>query len=419
MIESIIKRFMVGWIGIIAFGSFAAAEAIDSNRSPWIAWLNQQVEQHPEVRAAREKMNATFSLSKGKNRPLYNPELETEYEQQGEFDNYQLGISQTIDLWDKRGIRSRQGASTRTAAKQSYLIIKQKKTAEVLQAIVGWEAAKQRADLAMAQEQQLTSLVSIVKERQQAGDLGAVDAELAFLSLSQKLFETAQAIVSFKEANARLREAIPGWTSERAHIPSELWSLPTLQSNQIPTENTLLDEHPAVMASRFEWNVLQQQAELARRETKADPTVGFNAGRDGDEDYLGLTFSIPLNVRNNFSAEARAASQEALSAEANYLAIRRKQQFMIVAATDALEEYRQRYNYWQTVMEGRGERSGNLLERQWNSGDISTTEYLLALQQRTDGLLAGIDLNTQFQLARIEWLLETGLITKTLAQLAE
>jgi len=35
---------------------------------------------------------------------------------------------------------------------------------------------------------------------------------------------------------------------------------------------------------------------------------------DGDDDLVALTLSIPLNIRNNFSAETRAASQQALAA---------------------------------------------------------------------------------------------------------
>ena len=67
-------------------------------------------------------------------------------------------------------------------------------------------------------------------------------------------------------------------------------------------------------------------------------------------------------------------------------------------------------------MKGRAESSGNLLEKQWRSGDMSMTEYLLALQQRTEGLNAGIELHTQFQLARIEWLLQTGQMETALMQ---
>ncbi|MEE8060168.1 MAG: TolC family protein [Pseudomonadales bacterium] len=391
----------------------------DPSALAWSLWLHNQLEQHPDMIAAQQTMNAAFSIAEGRDQPLYNPALETEYEQQDDVDNYRLGISQTIDLWDKRGTRMQQGLFSRTAAKQNFQIIKQRKIAQALNAIVVWQATRQRADLARRQEQQLKTLLELVKGRQQAGDLGAVDAELTYLSLSKELYTTAQAMAEFRRAEANLREILPGLIVDKAVIPDSLWvTTPTLLGHSIKGK-AWVDNHPTVMASRFEWEVLRQQAELARRETKADPTFGIHAGKDDDEDYVGLTISIPLNVRNNFNAKARAAGQTALSAEANYLAIRRSQQFAIAAATDTLNEYQQRYEYWQALMEGRGERSEKLLEKQWRSGDLSTTKYLLTLQQRTAGLLAGIDLQSQFQLAHIDWLLQTGLITKALMQMTQ
>ena len=65
-------------------------------------------------------------------------------------------------------------------------------------------------------------------------------------------------------------------------------------------------------------------------------------------------------------------------------------------------------------MAGRSERSQILLEKKWRSGDMSTTEYLLALQQLTEGLASGIELREQFQLAQIEWLFQTGKINAAL-----
>jgi hypothetical protein len=59
-------------------------------------------------------------------------------------------------------------------------------------------------------------------------------------------------------------------------------------------------------------------------------------------------------------------------------------------------------------MRGRGENSENLLQKQWNIGDISTSEYLLTLQQRTEGLIAGIELEQDYNLSIIQLLLDTA-----------
>ena len=69
-------------------------------------------------------------------------------------------------------------------------------------------------------------------------------------------------------------------------------------------------------------------------------------------------------------------------------------------------------------MNGRGKHSGDLLHKQWQSGDISTTEYLLALQQRAEGLNAGIELQSQYQLSQIDWLLQVGQVHQATKQMS-
>lgn len=400
--------FIVCFCALIFSNSVFAAPT----KSTWTAWFVDQINQHPDAVAARETMNAALSMAQSHERPLYNPQLETEIERVGSDDIYRIGISQTIDWWDKRGMRQQQADFARIAAQQDYQLVLQQKYVQALQTLVDWQAAQQQAQLAHEQETHLDTLFNLVKKRQQAGELGLVDAELAFLSFAQRLNATAQSIVQFKKAEARLHELLPNWSSERAQIPESIWTA----INTTPL-NLWIDNHPSVMAARAKWEMLQKAAELAQRETQADPTFGINAGKEGNEDALALTLSIPLNVRNDFSAQARSAGQEALSAQAHYHAIRRKTEIAIEVAQTVLHEYQRRVERWQILMQGRDQNSGDLLETQWRSGEMSTTEYLLALQQRADGLMAGIDLRTQYQLARIDWLLQTGQIITALMPL--
>jgi outer membrane protein, heavy metal efflux system len=401
-------RLFIGCLISLFFSSGVFAAIPDA---VWSNWFVTQIEQHPDVIAAKENMNSVFSSAENLEQPLYNPELETEYEREEESNNYRVGFNQTIDWWDKRSVRKQQAIFSRTAAKQAFQVEKQQKVTEALQAIVEWQGASRRAELAVEQEAQLGTLLDIVQSRQRAGDLGQVDAELTFLGLSRRLNETAQAQARLRQTEARLHELLPDWSSEWSQIPDKLWS-----GSHMAPDDRWVDEHPTVLAARGEWEILQQSAELARRDAKADPTFGINAGQSTEGDVAAITFSIPLNVRNNFSAAARAASQQALSAEASYRATRRRQQANISAAHSTLQAYQRQYDRWKSLMEGRGERSGSLLEKQWTGGDLSTTEYLLALQQRTEGLLAGIELSTEFQLARIEWLFQSGQINTALAQ---
>jgi len=406
------KRFILGVLCTLYLPGVAFSAPSDSS---WGIWFNNQINLHPEIVAARENMNAALSAAEGLERPLYNPELETEFEHEGDANNYLVGISQTIDWRDKRSISTQQASSSRIVAQQSFVLTVQQKIADALQALVEWQSANKQSTLALQQEVQLDTLLTLIKGRLHAGDLGQVDAELAFLSLSQTLNATAQAQAQLKQAESNLHERLPDWSVNQVQIPEKIW----LSTQPSAISNQWLEKHPAIILAKSEWSTLQQSAELAHLDTKADPTFGINAGETDDENILSLSFSIPLNVRNNFSAEARSAKQEALSAEAQFHAIRRQQALAIESSQAIFQIYQQRVERWQSLMQGRGELIENLLEKQWRSGDLSTSEYLLSLKQRTEGLLAGIELNTQFQLARINWLLQTGQINVALMQLTQ
>ncbi len=386
--------------------TFAASSDIE-----WQDWLVDQISIHPEVVSAREAMNASLSLADGLERPIYNPVLGGGIEREGDANNFNVGISQTFDWTNKQSVRETQAVYSREAARQYYQIALQQKLSEALLTLVEWQAARDRAELALTQEDQLNTLVDLFAERQDSGDLGQIDVELAILGLSQRLNVSAQALAELRDIEARLLELLPDWTEERGAIPDSFWS------SELPTQpSLLLDEHPFVMSAKADWEALQQVAELANRATRSDPSIGINAGETDNENQISLSFSLPLNVRNNYNAEARAANQTALAAEAEYRAVRRQQEYVILAAMNILEEYRTRFLRWQNLIGGIEETSAELLEIQWNAGDISTTEYLLALQQRTEGLMAGIELQKLYKRAEVNLLYQTGQITNILSQ---
>ena len=407
--------FCIGVMFFVAVKTQAAAVEIESGS--WGDWITQQVDKHPEIMAAKERMNAAFSMAENSEKATYNPELESEYEfyDNEEGDNYRIGLSQSIDLWDKRGARTEQAAFSRIMAKQGYRSLRQQKISQVLVALSEWRAAKQLAEFSSRQEKQLNTLLNLVDQRQRSGDLGQVDAELAFLGLSQTLNAAAQAQAVRVVSEFKVRELLFGWSPTSAQIPESFWLDNRFSVVLDKVElDALLDAHPAIVAARAEWQAQEKQAVLADREAKSDPTFGLNGGQDAGVNVVGISFSMPINIRNNYHAQVRAASQEALAAESQYRALRRQQAYSMKASAANFKQYFQRFYRWQNLNEKRAKSSGKLLQKQWRSGDFSTAEYLLALQQRADGLSAGIELRQRFEASRIEWLLDIGQLDKAL-----
>lgn len=380
-------------------------------------WLTQQINKHPDIVAAKETMNAVFSQAQGSKKALYNPELTSGYEREGDANNFEIGISQKIDWWDKRETREQQFNFNLTQVSKSFTFLQQEKMAQALQALITFKAAREQAEIAREQEQQLSTLLEIVEQRQQTGDLGQVDAELTYLSLSQILNNTAQAQVKLKQTAAQVKELLPDWTADRNVLPTQGMQINNNDASSL-MQQEWLEKHPLVLAAKAQWQSSKAQAQLAQLETKAEPTFGVRAGKTDQDTLIGLDFSMPLNIRNDFSEVARAANQFANAAESSYRSVLRKQKFAIQASNDTLIAYQNNYQRWVKLMQGRGKRSEDLLTKQWQSGDMSTTEYLLALQQRAEGLNAGIELKSQYRLSQIDWLLQVGQVNQAIKQLS-
>lgn len=399
------------WLGQVALSVCVLflpllAHAQDGLRKQW---LIDQVQKQPEVVAAREQWLGSNAYAQALEQPLHNPELSTEFERVGQQDNHRFGLSQTLDWWNKRDAQGQKAIYLRRKSEFDYQSTVLRKTAEALVALVQWRAAERAAEVAQAQQRQLNTLVKLAETRRKVGDIGSVDAELTFLSLSKQLVQVSEREVALSKATSKLRELLPDWSSEQAGVPNHFWPL---TPEEISDE--VLRDHPAVASAYASWQSLKVDTEIAKLNARAEPTVGFNAGRDGGERVVGMTFSIPLNVRNGFSAETRVADRAEQEAKALFEAVYRRQRFDFEASKAAWHGFNRQYQHWQNLVEGRIENSEMLLEKQWRSGDLSTSDYLLALNQRVESLLAGIELEKLTQLARIEVLEQSGQLNRVI-----
>lgn len=413
----------------------------------WLLWIDHQISQHPAIMAAQQRLEAALSQTKELEQALYNPQLETEFEREGDQSNYRAGLSQQIDWQGKARLRDRQAVIKRTQAALDHQLFVQQRYVEVLRALVDREAAAHRAALATAGQSNLEALLDQLKKRQQAGDIGALGAELAFLSLSQGFNETVHAMVELQSADARLKTYLPDWLSKQSELLASvlldqlflcyqsgeskisLDNGPLVQGQKAkehcigaPLESDLekhkqqieeiietqIEHHPVVASARTRWQLLRNEAELIALNTRADPRVGFSVGSTDDDPALGVRFSIPLKGRGINQIALKAARQRESASAALYRAEQSRQGIVLASTQTTLTTYHQHYQRWQWLVAGKSQRIQNTLKKRWRGGDISTTQYLLALQQQTDGQLAGVELRRQVDLARVEWLFQTG-----------
>ncbi|WP_290654039.1 TolC family protein [Idiomarina sp.] len=393
------KRLFVA-VSLAISSSYANAQQLPEQ------W-QKTVQQHPSVEAAQQQAEALIQQGKQLNQPLYNPSLSSRLEREGDINNYAVGLSQTLDWSTRNEARASQSDAMTAMAVSIYRQSATSHAKTLLNAYVQWLDAKQRYALAKQQEKIVKQAISLVAERRKAGDLGAVDEQLTVLALSRQLQQTAAAYQQLQSAEAELNALLTTSDVGQLSINEELF-------NVEPALTARWQQHPALKAAYLQWQLKRADVDWKRSLTTANPTVGVEAGESDNETVIGLSFSIPLQVRNNYSDAVRAANSEAVAEEKRLIALRQQWQAALKSSLNNYRFVKKQWQSWQRDFQSRQDESMQVIEQSWLAGDLSTTDYLTAVQQQLDSQFAGIALQTQYRLAAIEWLYRSGELSKAL-----
>jgi len=392
---------------------FSAASTAQLSNS-WQQQVLKSVKNHPLLTAQSATLAAQQARANSKRQALYNPELSTGFEKEGQQNNYQVGISQTLDWWDKGDVLGRSADYEVLTAQLEYDVVFISTLADLLRSLVTHNAAAKQLAFIQQQEQRVYSLISQIKERRKVGDLGQIDSQLALLTLSKNFNVTAQTIESFEQAKMDVNRLLPTKNTFVYDFPTNFWAL---NLNVISMRN--VNKHPIVLLAQSKWNEQREQANLTKLMSKGDPTIGLTMGRNGNDNTIGVNLSMPLNVRNNYSNEVISAEQDALSLEVLLQNTVNNQRAGFNKAKNIIASYQHRLSYQQEndvlFSEKDNERTIALLKKQWKSGDVNTADYLIAMTQVADGWMATIDLKASYQIATIDYLEQSGLLVSYLS----
>ena len=370
-------------------------------------WVTQLLQTHPRVLAAQANMDAAQAQRRAAQTPLHNPELELGAER-ASANRYNVGVNQTLDWSDKRAARTALSDSQQQAALAELDGTRQTLAADALATLARYHGARGAVTLAEKRVELLQRFMQVAVRRFEAGDIGRADADLARLAFSQARIRQAHARTALLDTEQSLRalhaQAPAAW-------PALDLPLPTLVVPQDAELEQLLLHTPELRAAQARMEAARGNIELAERERHADPTLGVRGGRDGSDTLLGLSLTIPLNVRNPRRAEVDAARAQALAAEYERNAL--YQQARARLAGD-VARYRIVYDAWEEWRRGGGitlsERTA-LLNQVWESGEISAADYLVQLQETLDTEADAADLRGNAWAAWSEWLAASGQIT--------
>ncbi|MGE6381036.1 TolC family protein [Shewanella baltica] len=385
----------------------------------WLPALLRQFNQLPEVQAQLTRQQQAELAIQAADRAVYNPELGLNY-QNADTDSYSLGLSQTLDWGDKRGVATKRAELEAQILFADIGLERNQMLAERLLALA--EQAQSRKALTFA-EQQLRftkAQLGIAKQRLAAGDLSNVELQLMQLELATNTADYALAEQAALVADGKVIELLGDNNLAFSEFIKEIHVFAT-QAKQAPAPElgTSKSALPALASAYQQVLLARVNAMQVKADTSADPTISLGAEKEGTDNKLGVGVSIPLQVRNNYSELQAVADKGIAIAEQGYLARERvltaKQKHVLYALPRLLE----RYQDWRELVQVSGAKAAKSLSQQWQAGDVSTSEYLQSRRQLAASYLVGLNLETAIYQSWLTWMGESGQLMPFLNGTAE
>lgn len=366
-------------------------------------FVRSVVDANPRLQAARSALTASRALESAAGRPLYNPELQADYESAVD-DMWEIGIGQTLDWAGKREVRSSVAVAERQAMEAEYLAQRRELTADLLVSLTQHQVGMQRETLASERVQAMSDFADLAGKRFAAGDLNQVESELATLTAMDARIQRATAGAELAETRQAVRNLVPDLSPER-------W--PSL--NAVPPAAPSIDEPqsivlalPEIAAARRRVEAADAVIELRQRLRKPDPTLSLRGGQEADSALIGINLSIPLYVRNSFSDEVTAAVAARDRAQQLADDLLRRAYARFISATERYQLSHEAWKNWEQIGQPSLARQSDVLRRLWEAGEISTTDFLVQLRQTLDTRENALDLELAMWRAWFEWLSASG-----------
>ena len=361
----------------------------------------------PDAASTEAVLDAAKARVDAASRPLYNPEVEVNADDEGPDRTLTMEMSMPIDLSGKRAARSDVARATLDATTAAAQLRRRDFAQGWVTAWASRVTADRRVSLGAQRVELLDRFADLAERQFRAGDISRLDRDLALLARDEAAADQASLLAeraSAEEAERRLGGDPAG-------------SRPSITS---PAMLPPLGSYSADVEALPEWALAQSSAEAARaavltaeRDRIADPTLKLRGGSidlgDGRRDGMyGLSISMPLFVRNSFRAEVLAAKADARAAAAD---LERVKIELGARADRARADYaavREAWLRWHRSPATNVDERAALLERLWRAGELSTSDYLLQLDQTLDTALAGAALDGRLWITCTDYLAATG-----------
>lgn len=362
---------------------------------------------HPALRQARAELDAARAQARGQAQPLYNPEIELEYED-GFETSKAVGLSQTLDFNGKRRARAAVATAEVVAAEARFAITRKTLLANLLIALSDYQARQDAVRIAEQRVRLDEEFLALAERRNRAGDLPQSDLLTARLTLAEARAAASTANIEFSQVEERLIAVVGGVMPP----PPPLSDSPPQQRPSIDVVN--VEALPELQSAQANTEAARSFVGVAKRNRIPDPTIGVKVGEErsaldpfGQREsstLFGVRLSIPLPIRNTFSAEVDVAGADLIAAEQSYRDLRRRVEARLAASLRRYETALSAWQAWTAQGAAPLEEQRALLQRLWNAGEIDAVDYIIQLNQTFATESAGVELRGRLWATWFDWL---------------
>jgi len=410
------SRQFAAWVLMLAgvgfFTSTMAASVTNSEASASLSlskFIKTTLADNPGFLALKAELQSARATLRASDQAVYNPELELDYENIDEIDSttQTIGITQTIDWGDQQGSRTAIAKIGLQKAIANYKLASLSFLRDLLMRQSDHQTQIALEKLSNESLKLMTDFKTIAENRYRAGDLSQVELNLALLAYHQALMEQANVQSDTSEAREKLRVLL-GYSMGDS-VDNSFKKIPDLPE-QLPAPeiegdlDSFLQTLPLVKIQLADLQLSRNQVELKKSEQAWNPTIGVRAGKEDDDSLIGFSLSIPLNVRNNFSAEVDEAQQESIATEQRAHIAFRDARARIIVTTERYRNLLKAWNNWRNYSRSSVDQQLSLIKKLWLAGDISASDYLLQLKQALETQASGLELRNQLWQVAFEWM---------------
>ena len=368
-----------------------------------VQFVQRVVDANPRVKAARAALEARRSDRDAASRPLYNPEINADYERTHET-RYWVGIGYTIDWGGKGRARGALAESERRVAESAVVSVRRGVAIDLLNGLAAHRTGVERDSLAAQRQGLMHEFAELAQRRFETGDVSQVELDLARLASVEARINRATVAASLARAKQAVRVFAPDLpASQWPSLPSSLPDLPNGADVQ-----TLIAALSDVLAATRRADAAEALVELRRRERRPDPTLSVGGGSEAGDRLTVAELSIPLPLFNRFGDEVDAAAAEHRAAQLAREDVERRARARLIGAMERYQLALAAWEDWRKTGQASLTRQQAQLRRLWKAGDIGTTDYLVHAGQTLDLRESAIDLRQALWIAWLEWLSASG-----------